>query len=378
MLNVLLTASVSFVITFLAIPVIIRIAEQKKLYDLPDARKLHTKPISSLGGVGIYVGFFLASLLSIQLPANPEFQYFFAAATVIFFVGMKDDIIILTAMKKFLGQVAAAAILIHLANVRITSMHGLFGINELPEAFSLALTYITIIVTVNAFNLIDGVDGLAATLGLLTMCVFGGYFYMVDMFAYSVLSFSLAGSLVAFLIFNYNPAKIFMGDSGSLLLGLVNAILVIKFITVADSALVTYPIESAVAVGFSILMVPLADTLRVFSIRIFHGRSPFSPDRNHIHHMLLDRGMNHKLVTFSCLLLNMAFISLAYFGRNMGPSYAMLAILTASLAVLGIVMYVKRGQPAMDQPLQANNEADTHHPITRVVPINSEAAVAEN
>jgi UDP-GlcNAc:undecaprenyl-phosphate GlcNAc-1-phosphate transferase len=378
MLNVLLTASVSFVITFLAIPVIIRIAEQKKLYDLPDARKLHTKPISSLGGVGIFVGFFLASLLSIQLPANPEFQYFFAAATVIFFVGIKDDIIILTAMKKFLGQVAAAAILIHLADLRISSMHGLFGINELPEAFSLALSYITIIVTINAFNLIDGVDGLAATLGLLTMCVFGGYFYMVNMFAYSILSFSLAGSLVAFLIFNYNPARIFMGDSGSLLLGLVNSILVIKFIQVADSPLVFYPIESAVAIGFSILMVPLADTLRVFSIRIFHGRSPFSPDRNHIHHMLLDRGMNHKLVTFSCLILNMAFISLAYFGRSMGPTYVMLAILTSSLAVLGAVMYVKRARPAMNQPLQANNEADTHHPITKVVPINTEAAVAEN
>jgi UDP-GlcNAc:undecaprenyl-phosphate/decaprenyl-phosphate GlcNAc-1-phosphate transferase len=378
MLNVLLTASVSFVITFLAIPVIIRIAEQKKLYDLPDARKLHTKPISSLGGVGIFVGFFLASLLSIQLPENPEFQYFFAAATVIFFVGIKDDIIILSAMKKFLGQVAAAAILIHLADVRITSMHGLFGITELPEAFSLALSYITIIVTINAFNLIDGVDGLAATLGLLTMCVFGGYFYMVNMFAYSVLSFSLAGSLVAFLIFNYNPAKIFMGDSGSLLLGMVNAILVIKFIKVADSAAVFYPIESAVAIGFSILMVPLADTLRVFSIRIFHGRSPFSPDRNHIHHMLLDRGMNHKLVTFSCLILNMAFISLAYFGRSMGPTYVMLAILTASLGILGVVMYVKRARPAMDQPLQPNNEADTHHPITKVVPINTEAAIAEN
>jgi UDP-GlcNAc:undecaprenyl-phosphate/decaprenyl-phosphate GlcNAc-1-phosphate transferase len=377
MLNVLLTASVSFVITFLAIPVIIRIAEQKKLYDLPDARKLHTKPIASLGGVGIYVGFFLASLLSISLPLNPEFQYFFAAATVIFFLGIKDDIVILSATKKFLGQVAAAAILIHMADIRITSMHGLFGVTELPPAFSLALSYITIIVIINAFNLIDGVDGLAATLGMLTMCVFGGYFYMVEMPAYSILSFSLAGSLLAFLIFNYNPAKIFMGDSGSLLLGLVNAILVIKFITVADSVKVSYPIESAVAVGFSILMVPLSDTLRVFSIRIFHGRSPFSPDRNHIHHMLLDRGMNHKYVTFCCLLLNMFFICIAYFGRSMGPTYVMLAVIGASLAMLAAVMYVKRVHPKVKETLQPAIEGETHT-ITKVVPISSEAAVAEN
>jgi UDP-GlcNAc:undecaprenyl-phosphate/decaprenyl-phosphate GlcNAc-1-phosphate transferase len=377
MLNVLLTASFSFMITFLAIPVIIRIAEQKKLYDLPDERKLHTKPIASLGGIGIYVGFFLACLLSISLSLNPEFQYFFAAAMVIFFLGFKDDIVILSATKKFLGQLGAAAIIIHMAGVRITSMHGLFGITELPAAFSLALSYITIIVIINAFNLIDGVDGLAATLGLLTMCVFGGYFYMVNMPAYSILSFSLAGSLIAFLIFNYHPAKIFMGDSGSLLLGLVNAILVIKFITVADSGTVIYPIQSAVAVGFSILMVPLFDTLRVFSIRIFHGRSPFSPDRNHIHHMLLDRGMDHKLVTFSCLLLNMGFISIAYFGRYMGPTYVMLAILSSSLIILGLVVFIRKAAPAISQsmPVKIENES---HSITKVVPITSEAAVAEN
>src|ERR1044071_3754359 len=112
MLDVLLTGSVAFVITFLAIPVIIKIAEEKKLYDIPDERKLHKKPISSLGGVGIFGGFFLAALLSISNKQNPEFQYFYAAAVVIFFLGVKDDILILTATKKFIGQVTAAAILI--------------------------------------------------------------------------------------------------------------------------------------------------------------------------------------------------------------------------------------------------------------------------
>ncbi|MCW3073325.1 MAG: glycosyl transferase [Flaviaesturariibacter sp.] len=377
MLNVLLTASVSFVITFLAIPVIIRMAEQKKLYDLPDARKLHTKPIASLGGVGIYIGFSLACLLFVSSQVNPEFQYFFAAASVIFFLGIKDDILILSATKKLIGQIAAAAIIIHMADIRITSMHGLFGINELPEAFSLALSYITFVVIINAFNLIDGVDGLAGTLGLLTMCVFGAYFYMIDQVAYAILSFAMAGSLVAFLIFNYNPAKIFMGDSGSLLLGLVNSILVIKFIAVADSPLVTFPVQSAVAVGFAILMVPLADTLRVFSIRIFHGRSPFSPDRNHFHHMLLDRGMNHKYVTFCCLLLNMLFISIAYFGRGLGPTYVMLTILAVALGVLGMIMYSKRAELATASQMQTNAEP-VYHSITKVVPITTEAAVAEN
>jgi UDP-N-acetylmuramyl pentapeptide phosphotransferase/UDP-N-acetylglucosamine-1-phosphate transferase len=378
MLNVFLTASVSFLITFLIIPVIIKIAEQKKLYDLPDARKLHTRPIASLGGIGIYGGFFLASLLSIQAAFNPEFQYFFAAATVMFFLGIKDDLVILSATKKFIGQMIAAAILIHLGGLRIESMHGVFGITELPEAFSLALSYISIIVITNAFNLIDGVDGLAGTLGLLTTTIFGAYFFMVDMPAYALIAFSLAGSLLAFLIFNYNPARIFMGDSGSLLLGLINSILVIKFITVADSAQIAYPIESAVAVGFSILMVPLADTLRVFSIRIFQGRSPFSPDRNHIHHLLLDRGMSPKFITLYCLLLNIVFIVVAYFGRAMGPTYTLFTIAIMSFAFLAVLLYVKRPEPVMmPHTLQLNAESKTQT-TTKVVSITTETAIAEN
>lgn len=378
MFNVVLTASVSFIITFLAIPAIIKIAEHKKLYDLPDARKLHTRQITSLGGIGIFGGFFLASLLAISGQTNPEFQYFFAAATVIFFLGIKDDLMVLTATKKFIGQVISAAILIHLANIRITSMHGLFGIYELPEAFSLALSYITIIVITNAFNLIDGVDGLAGTLGMLTMSVFGAYFLYVDMIAYGLMSFALAGSLLAFLIFNYNPAKIFMGDSGSLVLGLINAIMAIKFITVADDPFISFPIESAVSVGFAILMLPLTDTLRVFSIRIFKGRSPFIPDRNHIHHLMLDRGLNHKYVTLACLLLNMMFISLAYFTRGMGPTYVMISLLLVSFSGLGLLIYARKPvRQVFDQSFQQNNQP-TIPAMPKVVSINADKAVAEN
>ena len=382
MLDVLLTGSVSFVITFLAIPVIMRIAEEKKLFDLPDDRKLHKKPIASLGGVGIFSGFFLACLLSISNKANPEFQYYFASAMVVFFLGLKDDIIVLSATKKFIGQLTPAAILIHLANVRITSMHGLFGMEELPHLFSLALSYVTIILVINAFNLIDGVDGLAGMLGLLTTSVFGTYFFLVGMPAYALLSFAMGGSLLAFLIFNYNPAKIFMGDCGSLLLGLINSILAIKFITVADSQMVSIPIESAVAVGMSILILPLLDTIRVFSIRIFRGRSPFSPDRNHIHHLLLARGFNHKHVTLFCLLLNIVFITLAYFGRNLGPTYLLCVITGISCAFLGVLIYSKK--PArfvlpQSTPILANTKPLVQ-PATKVVSINTETVgvVAEH
>ncbi len=379
MLNVLLTSSASFIITFLAVPAIIKIARAKKLYDIPDERKLHTRPIASLGGIGIFVGFFIASLLSISFQSAPEFQYFFAAATAIFFLGLKDDILILTATKKFIGQMIAAAILIHLGGIRIESMHGLFGYDQLPELISLALSYVSIIVIINAFNLIDGIDGLAGSLGFLTMSIFGVYFFMVDMSAYALFAFSMAGSLAAFLIFNYHPAKIFMGDSGSLLLGLVNAILVIKFIGVADSSSVAYPLESAVAIGVAILMLPLADTLRVFSIRLLKGRSPFVPDRNHIHHLLLDRGLSHKYITICCVLLNTMFIAIAYFGRQLGPTYIILTISLVSCGFLSVLFFVIKPvrKVAMGRSFQLNAEPLATS-TTKVVSINSEAAVLEN
>ncbi len=375
MLDVLLTASVSFIITFLTIPVILQIAEQKKLYDIPDERKVHTRPVTSLGGVGIFGGFLLACLLSIQGNLTPEFQYFFAAAVIIFFLGLRDDLMVLSASKKFIGQVIAASILIHLGGIRLESMHGLFGFQEVPEAFGLALSYLTIIVVINSFNLIDGIDGLAASLGILSMLIFGTYFFAIQHQAYALLAYSMAGSLVAFMIFNHHPAKIFMGDSGSLMIGLVNSILVIKFINVANEPFIELPLESAVAVGFAVLIVPLLDTLRVFSIRIINGRSPFTPDRNHVHHLLLERGFGHKTVTVICVAINIGFVLLAYFGRSLGPTYLLLFMLIVSFIGLSL-LYYRRASRRMVIAKHIN-EAPELKTTSKVVTLKQETAAAE-
>lgn len=378
--NLLLTAAtVSFFITFLAVPAVIRVADEKSLFDKPDSRKLHTKAISSLGGVGIFIGFFLSILLFVSTSIHPEFQFLLAASLLTFFLGIKDDILVLSASKKFLGQLVAAAIIIHLAGLRIDSMHGFLGVYNLPDYISYPLTYMTIIVIVNAFNLIDGVDGLAGSLGILTTAVFGIYFTMASMPAYAMLAFSLTGSLAAFLAYNYHPAKIFMGDSGSLLVGLINAVLVIKFITVADSTAGSFPLLSSVAIGFSILLVPLLDTLRVFSVRIAKGRSPFSPDRNHIHHLLLDRGLNHSQVTHVCLVMNICFIGLAYFGRAMGSTILMTSMIATSYALIGILKFWKK-RPLLVVASSAyqNNGSEQKNINTKVVAFaNEEVAVAE-
>ncbi len=342
MFDILLCISIAFSITYLSIPVIIFVANSKKLYDVPDARKIHDVPIPSLGGLGIFAGFVMASLTIISFAQAPDFQYFFAAFFVIFFLGLKDDILDISPIKKFIGQVLAAFLIIYKGNIQIQSMHGFLGIYQLPPMFSIFFTYLTIIVIVNSFNLIDGVDGLAAGLALMAVTIFGVYFYEVNMQAYAVLSFATAASLVAFLIFNFQPAKIFMGDTGSLLLGLINSILVIKFINVANMPAVSVPISSAPAVGFAILMVPLLDTLRVFGIRIGHRRSPFSPDRNHIHHILLDRGLSHSTITLLLVAVNGVFIAAVYMLRALDCTLLIGGIFVIFFSVVGYLYYSRR------------------------------------
>ncbi|HUB62481.1 MAG TPA: MraY family glycosyltransferase [Puia sp.] len=340
MFDVLLSIAISFTITFLAIPAVINVAEMKKLFDMPDARKVHNSPITPLGGLGIFAGFIFGCLLTIHFNESAEIQYFIASTLVIFFLGLKDDILVISPVKKFIGQVLAAFIIIYYGNIQIRSMNGFLGIHQLPEMFSLLLTYFAVIVVINSFNLIDGVDGLAGSLGLLSTTIFGTYFLHVGMHAYAVLAFSLAGSLLAFLIFNFQPAKIFMGDTGSLLVGTVNAILVVKFINIANTSSVSFPISASPAVGFTILMIPLLDTLRVFGIRILHRRPPFSPDRNHIHHLLLDRGFSHRAITLTLVTINLIMIGVVFLLRSLNCTLLICSVFLVFFAMIAGIYYL--------------------------------------
>ncbi|MEP6746415.1 MAG: MraY family glycosyltransferase [Bacteroidota bacterium] len=364
----------AFSITYLSIPVIIFVAKSKKLYDVPDERKIHDAPIPSLGGLGIFAGFVMACLTIISFGQAPDFQYFFAAFFVIFFLGLKDDILDISPVKKFIGQVLAAFLIIYKGNIQIQSMHGFLGFDQLSPMFSILFTYLTIIVIVNSFNLIDGVDGLAATLALMAVTILGVYFYQVDMQPYAILAFATGGSLVAFLIFNFQPAKIFMGDTGSLLLGLINAILVIKFINVAEMPSVNVHISSAPAVGFAILMIPLLDTLRVFGIRIGHRRSPFSPDRNHIHHILLDRGLSHTTITLTLVIVNLVCIIAVYMLRSVNCTWLILGISAIFFSTIGILYYGrKRKVLFVAKPVNDKMENNINKGSSKIVSLTKDA-----
>jgi len=349
-------------------------ADKKKLYDIPDERKLHRHAIASLGGVGIFLGFAFASLLTINFSKYPEFQYFLSAIFIIFFIGLKDDLVLLSATKKFIAQIIAAAIIIHLGGIEITSFYGLVGIYDLEPMIGVPLTYITIILIMNAFNLIDGIDGLAGSLGLLATLLIGTYFYYSGMYAYAAFSYALSASLLAFLIFNFNPARIFMGDSGSLLIGTIASILVLKFITVASSPDAVVPVTSALAIGVAVLIIPLIDTLRVFTIRIVKGRSPFSPDRNHVHHLLLDSGFSHSSVTLICVSATIVLVMATYLTRSFGNTFLIIALFATSFAVLGYLYFtLPRRRMAIHRQHVANRARRQQQmkPASKVISLNT-------
>lgn len=355
--NIIFSSGLAFLITFFSIPVIIEVAKDKKLFDVPGERKVHNVVIPTLGGLGIFAGFIFATLIGVPPSEVSVLQYFMAAIMIIFFMGIKDDILILTATKKFVGQLVAAGIIIKFGGIEIVNLYGVFGIYALPPTAAFLVTLFTIVVITNSFNLIDGVDGLAGSLGLLTSVIFGIYFYYAGQTLYAIMALALSGSLVGFLIYNFHPARIFMGDTGSLLIGLINSILVIKFINIASDPTSAIPLASAPALGFAVLIVPLFDTIRVVGLRIINRRSPFWPDRNHIHHFLLDMGFNHKTVALTCLLANVLFILMAYFLRFAGTPTVMLALALVSTLIVSLVYYKRPKRKIIVTKGQLHEEA---------------------
>lgn len=332
MYEIILSFITAFCLTYVAIPSIIQIAKSKNLVDEPGDRTSHTSSTPSLGGVAIFVGTVFSIIMWTPFNYFGDLQYILCAFIIIFLIGVKDDIQPISPSKKLLGELLAAFILVFKANIKLTSLYGIFGIYTLNPYLSVIFTVFTIIVIINAFNLIDGINGLSGSLGILISIVLGTWFYQIQRLEISIVAFALAGSCLAFLRFNITPAKIFMGDTGALLLGLVCSILAILFIEIHnDLEGSIYYIKSAPSIAIAILILPLFDTLRVFTLRILKGKSPFYPDRTHIHHLLLDTGLNHMQATFFLILVNIAFILFAFYFQSIGNLSLLIIIITVSI-----------------------------------------------
>lgn len=293
--QVVVSAIVACATSVTAIPVIIKISRLKNLMADPGERSSHITKTPTLGGVAI----FASTLISYFLWENPDegqlIHLSISAIVILFFLGVKDDILVLSPKKKMFVQVIVSALVVILADLRIENLFGIFGINEVPYVLSLLLTVFIFIALINAINLIDGIDGLAGGIGMIAGGMFGLWFFLNGYFAMACLAASMSGSLFGFLRFNYSKtSKIFMGDTGSLIVGFLLSMFALNFIQLN----IEYRFNpnasfSAPILAIVVLIVPIFDTLRVFIVRLKDKKSPFIGDRNHLHHILIDSGLSH-------------------------------------------------------------------------------------
>jgi len=293
--------------SLLLIPGVIALSHKLNLVDKPDARKVHKAPISRLGGIAIFFSALAGILTSRQgMEAFRIWPVLFSSVSLLFLVGVRDDIKSISAKLRFLIQICLAVSLAS-TGIRLTSFYGMIGIHELGIFWQYAFTVLIIVGATNAFNLIDGVDGLAGGLAFIGLLVLAGLSYRLRLYPLVILLVAFAGSLVGFLRNNISPAKIFMGDGGSV------GILLIEKANAAP--LLLQPSKAAILVT-AILIIPVFDTWRVFASRIRKGISPFKADKTHIHHLFLIAGLDHRKTSFALYSLEILLILLALFLSN--------------------------------------------------------------
>lgn len=337
-LKVILSFSISFFLTFIAIPKIIRVSYRKQLMDVPGNRSSHVRKVPRLGGVAIY--FAIMVVTSIFSPEMLFKVVFFTSALVLlFFIGLMDDLLVVAPRKKLIAQIVSALAIVLGSGVRIESFFGLFGIYEIPFWISVTLTCFIIILIINSYNLIDGIDGLASGVGILISLCFVFIFFRLYDYSMGFLAIAILGSLLAFLYFNLSDQyKIFMGDTGSMVVGFLIAFMAIKFLSLSSMPWVM--MKNSPVVAIAILIVPLIDTLSVIIIRLMKRKSPFTADQNHIHHRILRLGFTHVQTTLIICFANVVLIALAYNIRHFNISFMLMVLVCAALFLSYIPLVV--------------------------------------
>lgn len=323
----------STLITLFSIPSILHVARSRHLYDdVGHFRKQHDHGIPRLGGVAIFVSFTITILLFSIIDKALPISYLLIACIILFTMGLKDDLSGVNSSTKFLIQFIVAAILVLLGDIRITSLYGIFGITTLPYIPSAIFSILVIMLIVNSFNLIDGIDGLAAITGIIVNSTFATLFIYLKQYELAAISFAMVGAIIGFLKYNITPAKIFMGDTGALLIGLISAVMAVKFIEISKVSTTGVPvIACAPALAIAVLIGPVFDTLRVFTLRIASGKSPFEADRNHIHHRILGLGLNHLQTTICLSAINVLSIGLVFVFSGLSDSLLIVLIISVSI-----------------------------------------------
>lgn len=313
-------------LTGVLIPQILLIAFRKKLYDKPDARKIHKVGIPRLGGIAFFPAILIILLLTFGIcrqwyPAVLDtvhgstitaLCFIGCAVVILYLVGMADDLIGLRYSAKFIAQIMAAVILVA-GGLRLDDLHGFLGIGEMPMAVSVALTILITVFITNAINLIDGIDGLASGLSAIACALYAYIFYEYGLYIYGLMAVSTLGTLVSFFYFNVfgnseKHGKIFMGDTGALTIGLLLSVFSIRICGIPDESLTVNP----AVVAFAPLLIPCCDVVRVYLHRLKTHHNPFLPDKTHIHHKLLALGLSQQVAMPIIVLTSLALSAVNY------------------------------------------------------------------
>ncbi len=309
-----LVAILTFTTGLLTMPFVLRVAKKYNMVVRPNKRTSHNGNIPNIGGLNIFVSLLLVFV--VLLVFGQMKVSLFVGFCLIFVIGFIDDRLVLSAYSKIVGETLCAFFLIYFADIRITSLYGVFGVYELQPMVSYIFSYMCYMFIINALNLIDGVDGLASGLSILYCSFFGVWFVLLDMPYHSIICFAIVGTLTVFFLYNVfgrSKRKIFMGDSGALILGYMLSFIIFTFLeinkTPINNTLLYFPYAPVTVIA--IIFIPIFDVFRVTITRLKKGKSIFEADRNHIHHLLLGLGLSHKQVTFALLSVSLLYFFIA-------------------------------------------------------------------
>lgn len=332
---------VSFGITYIIIPRVIALVNYKELMDNPNDRSSHKSKTPTLGGVAFFISLIIGLFLIERFNTNHSISII-AGLTVLFVIGLKDDLMVLSAKTKFLVQIVAVTFLLDSLELLNFNFHGFLGVGSLSSWLAILLNYFVVLAIINGYNLIDGIDGLASMVGIVIFSVSFVIFYYVGSYYFALLSAIGVGFLLAFLRYNLSKnKKIFMGDTGSMIIGFVIGILLLKFLSLDDEALNSLKIKPSNAIIFSlaVLVVPFLDVLRVFVIRLMNKKKPFSPDRNHIHHILIDNGLSHFKSSLIISLVNVLIVVCIYLLNIFIPTYSLTLVFILLIMLLLLLLF---------------------------------------
>lgn len=335
--HIIIPALLAFIGTLWIHPKVLKIAIIKNLVDNPDARKLQRNPVPVMGGIAVFFGIIIGLCCAQTLFNHHNVFLLISAMLVMLYIGTIDDILDLTPTIRFAIEILIVAWIIYVNNASINSLWGLWGAYSIPEWVAWPLTIFAAVGIINAINLIDGVNGLSSGFCFMASALFATVFYLTGNIVMTVLAASAAGAIVPFFLHNVfgKTTKMFIGDGGTLVIGTMMSIFVMEILhsgsmckPLADSGLGLVPMTLA------ILAIPVFDTLRVMSMRILRGTSPFHPDRTHLHHMFIELGFSHVGTTVSILSLNFMVVAAWYLSYRLGASVDVQLYIVLALSIL--------------------------------------------